>query len=240
MVEGALAAADADGDDLQRAEARLLWTRHVLWTGQLEAAAHSIDLSADDWGVLGLPEPLPLVRQRRALRLLQGRPVDPAGVPPLEPDRPGVDGEVPTLLHRAGPAELAFRLARSGATDRAGQLLDAVAARIGREYLPLSDLALVAGAATLTGRRTVARALHPPLVAAGDRLVARGDGSVILGPAGLWAAVAALGAGRKADTARLTRSAVDAVQRTGGSHRSLEVVAELFGLPISNRPPTHP
>ena len=126
MVEEALAGVEADGDDLQRAEARLLWTRHVLWTGQLEAAAHSIELSADDWSVLGLPEPVSLVRQRRALHLLGGRP---GGRSEGAPAGPGTAmlGDGAIAADRAGPAQRALWLARSDRPDRAAEHLDAIA-----------------------------------------------------------------------------------------------------------------
>lgn len=239
MVEDALAGAEAGGDDLQRAEARLLWTRHVLWTGQLEAAAHSIDLSADDWSVLGLPEPLPLLRQRRALRLLAGQP---AALADVEVGRPGMApaGHDAVVPERAGPAAVAFRLARSDRPDQAAEHIDAMASVVGRRHIPLAELALLGGAAALIGHRKAAAGFQKALVDAGDRLVVRSDGSVILGPAGLWAALAAFGAGRRAEAGRLARAALDETRRTGGSARSFETVAELVGLPLSNRPPTQP
>lgn len=213
VVEAGLSATEIGGLPLQRAEARLLWTRHLLWTGELDAAERSLDEVALELAALDLPEPLPLLRQRRILRSLRGQPGDPA------PDR-GVEGDgrrSATLvgLDRASSAELAFRLAHLGQRDRAVEHLDQVAGSGHVDALDLAEVALLAGAAHLSGHEPASQLAHRRLAEAGDRLIVRRDGSMIFGPATLWASVAADGAGLAEEAARLLDRGLEQALRQG-------------------------
>lgn len=218
-AEAALSTAEEGGDPLQRAEARFLWVRHLLWVGEAGAVERSIDEVAAELAALGLPEPLPLLRQRRSLRALRGRSTDPS--PPSEPSgsQTGGEGRHPTALvgaDRASPAELAFRLARLGETERAGEQVAKLADPSGLDHIDHADLALLGGAAHLIDDREMARGVYRRLLDAGDQLIAREDGSVVLGPASMWAAIVAQTADRGADWNLGLRRARDLMRRQGG------------------------
>ncbi len=242
-VEAALTSTEVDGGPLLRAEARLLWTRHLLWIGELGQAARSIDETSSELTAIGLPDPLPLVRQRRVLRFLNGEPIDP---PSVEADGTTI-GQVTalTLADRASPAELAFRLASVGQFDRVGEHLDQMIDRADCGLADLTDIALLGGAAQLFGHREAAESFGRHLEAHADRLLVRPDGSAVFGPAGLWAAMVAKGAGRGKEARRLFHRSMTVLGRAGGSSCSVRTVANNLdvSLPIdfqSNLNPAAP
>ncbi len=220
------------GNPLLLSEARLLWIRHLLWTGQLDAAAEELDHAIADWRGLGLAEPVPMVRQRRTLRLLRREPLG---------DGHGPDRHHQLLIDRVDQPELALRLARLGDDRRAIECLDRLMETIGVRHVSLADQALIALAAGVVGHEKAALSVLDLLMPNGDRPVVRSDGSMILGPASLYAGLAASAAGREVDAARLVDSGVRAVQRFGGSPTSVDVVIRDLGTGhLSNRLPTNP
>jgi DNA-binding SARP family transcriptional activator len=226
VVETALSSAEADGDPLQRAEARLLWNRHLLWIGELDAAERSIAEVSAELETLGLPEPLPVLRQQRVLRTMRGEPGDP-----LPPSRDGETAPgLATLVgfDRASPAEQAFRLANIGQRERAAERVERLADPEIVDQGELAELALLGAAAWLSGNRRAARLAQRRLVEVGDRLIVRGDGSAILGPASLWAAIAARGAGRRREASQLLDSAIELAAKQGSGAQ----LASLLGVEV--------
>ncbi len=229
QVEAAMAAT-IGGDPFLVAESRVLAIRHLLWTGRLESAASELAVAAADWAVTGLVEPLPLTRQRCVLELLQ----HPGG--PYRPD----DDHVPWLDERVGPAESALRSLKLGDLDRAGQSLDRALEDTGTGRSSPPDLAMLVAAAAMLGHRAAAEAGLELLTPAGDRLIAWGDGSVILGPASLYAGLAATTAGQVDRAGPLLERAARAVTHCGGSTALVDVVSGLDRADGSNRAPTIP
>ncbi len=239
-VEDAVGSAEVGGDALQRAEARFLLVRHLLWVGELDQAERTLDEAVAELAAVGLPEPLPVGRQRRVLRSLRGLSGDDvpgASVPGL--------GRAPVGLlagDRVGPAEAVFRLAHLGQRDRAAEHLARLASPDRLDRLDLAELALLGVAATTVSHRVGAELVHQRLVEAGDRLIVRHDGSAIYGPATLWAAVAAHGAGRRRKAQRLLENGLDAVRLLGGTVPA-SLVAPLLAaddLPIELQPNLKP
>ncbi len=231
-TEGVLHRAIADGDPLLVAEARLLWIRHLLWTGRLEAAEEQLESAMADWGDLGLARALPLVRQHRTLGLLQHRP-------PV--DSLGSDARQGPATERAGPSEHVLWLARSGADGRANESLDALLETATVRHLSLADQALMAAAALVVGHEKAAVTAQELLAPYGDRLIVRSDGSVVIGPASLYAGLAARAAGDEKAASALIDSGLRAVQRFGGSAASADVVINhLRASGRSNPVPSNP
>ena len=211
VVETALSSAEAEGDALRRAEARLLWNRHLLWVGEIAAAERSIDELGAELAALGLPEPAPVLRQRRALRSRRGQPGDPR-----PSDR--ADGARPLMMlgaDRASPAELAFRLAQIGQLERAAAEIEQLADPSLIADADVVDLALLGAAAGKVGNCEAAE-LALDRLGSRERLIVHRDGSTILGPPELWAAAAARGAGREAEVGPLVARALEEVGRQGG------------------------
>ncbi|MEL6982324.1 MAG: AAA family ATPase, partial [Actinomycetota bacterium] len=181
-VETAMLAAEATGDPLQRAEARLLWTRHLLWAGELEAAEQSIAETAGELGSLGLAAPLPVLRQRRILRSLRGQSGDD---PAEEGTMERATGSV-AAGDRATPSELAFRLAHLGQREQASEHISQMASPERVAGIDVAELALLGAAANLVGHQPAARFFHQQLNESNDSLIVRHDGSAILGPIELW------------------------------------------------------
>ena len=214
-VEDALGSAEADGDPLRRAEARFLWSRHLLWIGALDRAERSIEETTAELAALGLAEPLPLTRQRRILRSLRGLPGDAIDL--SSPDAPEPTVPVGLLADgRIGSAEGAFRLAHLDRGDRARDHLTRLTQPDRIAPLDLEDLALLAAAAGLLAHRDAARSLLPLLVGAGDRMIVRRDGSAIFGPASLWASFAARASGETDRARQLLLAGLDEAARCGG------------------------
>lgn len=214
-----------------RTEIHLLVVRHMLWTGQLDAAEPMVDEAISAWTATGLPEPVPLVRQRRTIRLLRRRPLEVGH---------GPDEHHQLLADRGSRPELAFRLARLGDATRAEQCLDRVLEAAVVRQLSAGDLAFAAMAARLVGHEKVALTVLETLDQLGDRPIGRNDGSVIFGPASLYASLAAAAAGRPAEARRRLDAASAAVHRLGGSPASLHVVTTaLQPDQQSNPPPIH-
>lgn len=239
-VEDAVSSAEVGGDALQRAEARFLLVRHLLWLGELDQADRTLEEAGAELAAVGLPEPLPLARQRRVLRSLRGLSGDDvpgASVPGL--------GRAPVGLlasDRVGPAEAVFRLAHLGQRERAAEHLARLATPDRIERLDLAELALLGVAATAVSHRAGAELVHQRLVEAGDRLIVRHDGSSVYGPATLWAAVAAHGAGRRRKAQRLLESGLDATRLLGGTVPASLVAPVLPAedLPIELQPNLKP
>ncbi|MGI9598697.1 MAG: hypothetical protein ACR2QK_21210, partial [Acidimicrobiales bacterium] len=230
-TEATLLQAAQHGDPFLLSEARLLWIRHLIWAGQLDVADEELDRALADWTGLGLPEPVPLVRQRRTLRLLRRTPLGRGH---------GPDSHHQLLVDRVGAPELAMRLAKMGDNKRAIECLEALLGTATIGHSGLSDLALMAAAAALVGHEKAAVTTHDLLVEHGDEPVVRPDGSVIFGPASLYAGLAARAAGREADAARLFEAGLRAVRRYGGSPTSVEVIVNDFDqASTSNRLPTN-
>jgi hypothetical protein len=212
-------------------EAQVLMARHLLWTGQLDAADDVISETLARWQECGFGEPVTLVRQRRAVRLLRRTPLS-AGH--------GPDEHHQLLAERATSPELSFRLARLGDITRAGQCLDRMLEFVGARQIPLSDQAFIAMAAGLVGHEKAALTVLDMLKQSADQPIARADGSVIFGPASLYASLAASAAGRAQEAARYREAAAAAIQRFGGSPASLHVVTSgLTATEDSNQDPTN-
>lgn len=212
-------------------EARVLMARHLLWTGQLDSADALLTETLGRWQDCGFAEPVTLVRQRRAVRLLRRTPLRSGH---------GPDEHHQLLAERATSPELSFRLARIGDVTRAGQCLDRMLEFVGARQISLSDQAFMAMAAGLVGHEKAALTVLDMLKQAGDQPIARADGSVIFGPASLYASLAASAAGRSRDAKRLLDAAAAAIQRFGGSPASLHVVTSgLESAEDSNRDPTN-
>ena len=236
-TEEVLQRVTAGTNPYQLAEARLLRIRHLLWTGRLDVAEEELDRAMADWTGLGLGQAQPLVRQRRTLRLLRRRPLADDHVP----DGHGPDGHHQLLVERAGPSELALRLARIGDDRLANEHLDAMVATATVRHLSPSDQALVAAAALVVGHEKAALTVQDLLMAYGDRLIVRPDGSVVLGPASLYAGLAARAAGDEKAAAALIETGFQAVRRLGGSPASADVVVNHLRPPGHSNPvPTNP
>lgn len=213
-AEAPLTATETTGDPLQRAEAHLLWTRHLLWAGELEAADRSIGQTVTELATLDLAEPLPLLRQRRILRSLRGQ----------SGDAPTADGVGGTSLSpstvpaadRASPAELAFRLAHLGHRERASEHISRMADPDRLDGLDLAELALLGAAASLVDHQPAARFFHQQLSRTDERLIVRHDGSAILGPVAMWASFAARGAGKRREARRLLETSLEIIRHHGG------------------------
>jgi len=213
-AEAPLTATETTGDPLQRAEAQLLWTRHLLWAGELDAADRSIAQTVTELATFDLAEPLPLLRQRRILRSLRGQ----------SGDAPAADGVGGTSLspstvpaaERASPAELAFRLAHLGHRERASEHISRMADTERLDGLDLAELALLGAAASLVDHQPAARFFHQHLSRTDERLIVRHDGSAILGPVALWASFAASGAGKRREARRLLESSLEIIRHHGG------------------------
>ncbi|MGB5756043.1 MAG: hypothetical protein WBM50_03945, partial [Acidimicrobiales bacterium] len=231
-TEEVLERVTAGANPFQLAEARLLLIRHLLWTGRLDVAEEELDRAMADWGRLGLGQALPLVRQRRTLRLLRRRPLATGH---------GPDGHQQLLVEPAGPSELALRLARIGDDRLANDYLDAMVETATVSHLSLSDQALVAAAALVVGHEKAALTVQDLLMPYGDRLVVRPDGSVVLGPASLYAGLAARAAGDEKAATALIETGSEAVRRLGGSPASADVVVNHLRPPGRSNPvPTNP
>ncbi len=205
-------------DPMHVAEARLLWIRHLLWTGQIDQASAELQVSLDAWTALGIEEPVPFIRQRRTVRLLRGVPLG-FGHGPDSHDQLNAD--------RVRAPERAMRLARLGDGKRAAECLESTIDLMYVRHLGLSDQALTAMAAAMLGHEKAALVVYELLVGYGDQPVVRSDGSVILGPASLYAGLAAEAAGRLEQAAAHVDDARRAVQRFGGSPASLELMIRL-------------
>ncbi|MEM9656043.1 MAG: BTAD domain-containing putative transcriptional regulator, partial [Actinomycetota bacterium] len=208
-------------------EAKQLMARHLLWTGQLETADDLITEAMAAWRDRGLAQPVPLVRQRRTVRLLRKAPLTGGH---------GPDEHHQLLAERSTSPELAFRLARLGDTARSEQCLDQMLELVGVQQIPLSDQAFLALAAALTGHEKAALTVLDMLKPAGDRPVARADGSVIFGPASLYASLAAQAAGRERDAKRHMDAAGAAVRHYGGAPASLDVITSGLEPPGDSNP----
>lgn len=231
-TETTLHRATRDGNPLLLAEARLLWIRHLLWTGQLDVADDELDQALAHWASLGLGEAVPLLRQRRTLRLLRHHPVSTGH---------GPDYHHQLLLERSSRAELAFRLARIGDQRRANECLDGILEAAAVSPLSLADSALVAAASIMANHEKAALTMFDLLIPFGDQPVARADGSAIIGPASLYAGLAAAAAGNETAAVELIEAGRVAVNRLGGSPAAAEaLIAELRGQLRSNRLPTNP
>jgi hypothetical protein len=215
LVLQACDAVSSTGDPFMTAQARLLRIRHLLWTGQLQSADEELDVALADWASLGLADPVPFIRQRRTVRLLTGQQIGRGH---------GPDNHHQLLIERARTPELALRLARIGDEKRAGECLEVAMEAIGIRHVSLSDLALIAMAACRLEHEKAALAIYEPLVSAGDAPVVRADGSAILGPASLYAALAAGCAGLDEDVRGHIDKARRALQRFGGSPASMDAV----------------
>lgn len=222
---------DAEVGVFEATEAQVLMARHLLWTGQLDAADDVISETLTRWQGCGFGEPVTLVRQLRAVRLLRRTPLS-AGH--------GPDEHHQLLAERASSPELSFRLARLGDITRAGQCLDRMLEFVGARQISLSDQAFIAMAAGLVGHEKAALMVLDMLKQSADQPIARADGSVIFGPASLYASLAASAAGRAQEAARHLEAAAAAIQRFGGSPASLHVVTSgLVSSEDSNQDPTN-
>ncbi|MEM7274936.1 MAG: BTAD domain-containing putative transcriptional regulator [Actinomycetota bacterium] len=221
--------ADDREDPYRSTSAGMLWVRHHLWVGDLDRAEEAIGAALGRWSITDLGPPIPLLRQIRTLRALRRVSLR-------------ADGGPPTALHPTeglSAAELGFRFARIGDTSRAVQCLDRAVEEIGVRRMPLADRAFLAMAAAMVGHEPGAVAVFDLLEEAEDRLVTHADGSVIYGPASLFAGVAAAVAGRREVARARLDHAARAVERTGGAMSWFDLVVGLLdGVADSNRPPT--
>lgn len=134
-----------------------------------------------------------------------------------------------------------MRLARLGDERRCIEVLESLMESVGVRHLSLPDQALIAAAAGLVGHEKAALTVYDQLIAHGDQPVARADGSVIFGPASLYAGLAALAAGHEEEAPELFEAGMRAVQRFGGSPTSVDVLVNTMGAHRnSNRLPTNP
>lgn len=229
LVQNAHELSVAKGDPLLLAEARLLLVRHLLWIGQIEAAEDELTQALSEWADLGLPAAVPFLRQRRAVRLLSGLPVPQQGS--HAEDRRLVARRQSTieqqvLTKQARSPELAVRFARSGDTKRGVECLEASLQMIGAEHLSLSDQAQIAMASRLLEHEKGSLLAYDLLQGSGDKLIGHADGSLIFGPASLYAGLAAASAGMDETARENLGRARSGLDRFGGSQAAMDTVLQ--------------
>ncbi|MGH1489237.1 MAG: BTAD domain-containing putative transcriptional regulator [Acidimicrobiales bacterium] len=208
QVETAVSQAESGGDPLHLAGGRHLVIRHLIWVGDLDAAAGLIASARAGWDLLGLPEPLSLTRQAVALAAMQRQPL---------PSSARAAGRPDSFVDQARRVDLALRFGRLGNFGQAVELLDQVLETAETEHLSLRDQAAMAMTAFEVGHEEASATAREMLEPYGDQLVLRTDGAVLLGPASLYASVAARGAGDRKAAEALSAAASAAVERFGGA-----------------------
>jgi DNA-binding SARP family transcriptional activator len=218
-IETARTAGDLAGDPFLRFEAEFLHLRSLLWRGQLGRAADQIGDLRDQLRRLDLPVPLPLVGQGVFLAILQGRRGRSEVLP--------VEGWPQGSVDWVGGPDLALRSVLDGRPNRAAEQLDALVDAGTIERLGPSGLACAVTVAASIGHHRLAEAALPHLLESPDRLVATPDGSVMLGPFSLWAAVAGHLIGNQREAEQLLTRSRRSIERFGGCGALVGLVAGL-------------